>query len=60
MYNGHLDISSTNMSNVVIICSRIGIDATRNTVNLSFKHNLSGDLLATQETQNPFMQERWI
>ena len=42
------------------ICFRIGIDTTRSTINLSFKYNLSGDLLATQETQNPFMQERWI
>ena len=41
------------------ICSRIGIDTTRSTVNLSFKYNLSGDLLAFPVEDEEAIDAMW-
>ena len=41
------------------ICSKIGIDTTRSTVNLCFKYNLSGDLLAFPVEDEEAIDAMW-
>ena len=40
--NSNMDLNEFNL----LICSKIKIDTTRSTVNISFKYDMSGQLLA--------------
>ena len=41
------------------ICSKIGIDTTRSTVNVSFKYNMSGELLALPVEDEEAIDAMW-
>ena len=42
-----------------LICSKIGIDTTRSTINVSFKYNMSGELLALPVEDEEAIDAMW-
>ena len=49
--NSNMDLNEYEL----LVCSKIGIDTTRSTVNLSFKHDMSGEFLAFPVEDDDFI-----